>query len=256
MVLLAAPACGGDAPRAPTVSRAAPSVSTDVSPAPGTPAATPRPSPPLPPPIVLAALPGRGLAVADRGDVVFLDLAGRRVDRVRGADLAGNGGHAPVWVKRGRTYFRLDPERHTLVPFQRSRARRLMYGGEERWMPQLRPPRESILGKSGPAGHWRYAFERSDGTLLAQWSGECEVPTAYWKQPGERAEIVTGGNDPSAAPSSFALGWTDEGLAVVFLPQGACGWSARRPGIYLFSAPGARTLLYEIHGYAGAAMWQ
>ena len=252
-VLLAA--CAAEAPSAPEARRAT------ATPTPATPTPAPEPSPapaprPLPPPIGVAPLPERGLAVADRGHVAFLDMDGNVVDRVGRMILTGNNPRGTMWLARGRAYFRLDFDRHELVPVPRGRARDRMYGEEERWQPDLPPPPGSrVSGRV--AGHWRHAFEGPGGTLLAQWSGECEVPHAYWIAPGERAELVTGGRDVSAAPTSFGLGWADDGRALVFLPRSYCGTTALVPGIYLFSAPGEAALFYETSSeVAGVRMWE
>lgn len=123
--------------------------------------------------------------------------------------------------------------------------------------PSLRPPEEARgpVPGSGYSGRWRYAYERLDGVVLAQWSGECEVPTAYWREPGGRPEIVTGGHDLGRAPESFALGWAPDGRAVVQLWDGYCGTGGDPPGIYAFRSPGARTLLFETPPHASADMW-
>jgi hypothetical protein len=204
----------------------------------------------------VAPLPERGLAVHDRGRVAFLDMDGNVVDRVPRMSLAGNNPRGTIWLLRGRTYFRLDFDRHALIPVPRERARDRMYGGEAAWEPDLGPPPGSrVSGRI--AGHWRYAWEGPSGDVLAQWSGECEVPHAYWIVPGERAQLVTGGHDVSAAPSSFGLGWSDDGRAFVFLPHSYCGSSAPKSGIYLFSAPGEATLFYETHtDAAGVRLWE
>jgi hypothetical protein len=84
-------------------------------------------------------------------------------------------------------------------------------------------------------GHWTWAAASPDGrTILAQWSGECEVPQAFLLD-------ADGGSPRAVAPmdaQSEALGWTTDGRAIVFLAQQpACG-TEFRPGTYLVSADG------------------
>ena len=83
-------------------------------------------------------------------------------------------------------------------------------------------------------GHWRALFLSPDRkTLLAQWSGECEIPTAFFLPAGGgRLRTVTG--EPYAdAPESLARGWSRDGRAEVELWEGLCGKAADRPGVYL-----------------------
>ena len=118
----------------------------------------------------------------------------------------------------------------------------------------------SISGSSAKvqgriAGHWRYAFYAPDGTTrLAQWSGECEVPIAYFVASDGTSTIATGESDMTDAPESEALGWVDNG-AIVQVLKGACAGGGRPPGIYSFTSPGVGDLLYRTQGYATAHMW-
>jgi hypothetical protein len=100
-------------------------------------------------------------------------------------------------------------------------------------LPVENPPRE-------PAGHWVTAYLSPDGkTLLAQWSGECETPSAYF--------VAAVGGTPRAladrGDESLAHGWTGDGRAIVEFPKGVCGGTAGPPGLYLVSLDGARRLL-------------
>ena len=91
---------------------------------------------------------------------------------------------------------------------------------------------------------------------MGQWSGECEVPTAFFIEEDEGEVVpVTGEAAPAHTPESFALGWTKRGQAVVFLPNGACGIGADRPGIYLFREPGEGRLLVETPKGSSARTW-
>jgi hypothetical protein len=83
-------------------------------------------------------------------------------------------------------------------------------------------------------GQWVEAWLSPDGqTLLAQWAGECEVPTAFFvPAAGGRPLPVTGERRLGDAPESLARGWDENGSARVLLPYGVCGGSHRRPGVY------------------------
>jgi hypothetical protein len=83
-------------------------------------------------------------------------------------------------------------------------------------------------------GSWWWAAPSPDGRwVLAQWSGECEVPTAYLiPTAGGEPEPVLAGAD-GLLPESSALGWTPDGRAVIGAGAGDCGNAAEAPGIYL-----------------------
>ena len=94
-------------------------------------------------------------------------------------------------------------------------------------------------------GHWRQLFLSPDGeTLLAQWSGECEIPTAFFlSADGSELRTVTG-QSYGEAPESMALGWSRDGRAEVELWEGLCGKAADRPGVYLIDpATGSATFV-------------
>ena len=84
---------------------------------------------------------------------------------------------------------------------------------------------------SHPSGFWVSAELSPDRkTLLLQWSGECEIPTAYFaRAAGSRLRAVVG----SGGTESVALGWARDGRAVVHLPRAFCGAGVRRAGVYL-----------------------
>lgn len=98
---------------------------------------------------------------------------------------------------------------------------------------------------SGSGGHWRWAVPSPDGKwVLAQWSGECEVPVAYL--------IPTSGGAPRAASvtntvegpvESIAVGWTADGRAIVTFPDPACGSGLDEPGTYLLDPDTGNTSL-------------
>jgi hypothetical protein len=96
-----------------------------------------------------------------------------------------------------------------------------------------------------PTGYWASAELAPDRrTLLLQWVGECETPTAYLARAdgtGLRPAVGSPGTE------SLALGWTWSGRAVLDLPRGACGASVRRPGIYLLD-PRSRRASFVYRG--------
>ena len=118
--------------------------------------------------------------------------------------------------------------------------------------PHFRAPR----GENGHGG-WEMAAPSPDGRrVLGQWSGECEVPTAYLidTPTGQITEI--GERSSGVLPESLALGWLSDDRALVHFPQGACGTSVPRPGVYVVSATGevVRRVVTTPH-FARAYMW-
>jgi hypothetical protein len=121
--------------------------------------------------------------------------------------------------------------------------------------------RRRIIGppvRRGPDGrihgHWVHVkVSPTSRWLLAQWSGECEVPTAFLVEDGK---VRTFGADTYAgAPESGALGWLRDGRAVVHFPVGACGGSFRTPGTYVISRSGKPRLVLATKRLAEVAMW-
>lgn len=98
------------------------------------------------------------------------------------------------------------------------------------------------------AGSWEAAALSPDGlTVLAQWSAECESPTAFFlSAAGGAPRAVTGEVDVRNAPESVALGWSNNGKAIVDLPEGGCGNGSTPPGVYLIDPmSGKRSLLWR-----------
>jgi hypothetical protein len=90
-------------------------------------------------------------------------------------------------------------------------------------------------------GWWIWAAASPDGkTILAQFSGECEVPMAFFvAATGGAPRSVSGSYTFSDPPEdSKALGWTTDGRAIVFIPaQPGCG-STDRAGVFLMGMSG------------------
>ncbi len=217
------------------------------------PTATPSPSAsPRPPsrPIQLKPFPAVGVAVAGKGGVVLIDLEGQVVETLPGFEITGNPGAPGIWLRQGRQFFRLAPKSHRLKPV----TRKLVGYDEGGVVPIPPPPGAEVVGV-GVVGHWRYSFASETGVTLAQWSGECEVPTAYWIHPSGEPEIITGGTELSLAPESIVMGWAPTGEAVVDLGWGYCGHRGDPPGVYLFSAPGEGRLIFRTETGARTDMW-
>jgi hypothetical protein len=203
-------------------------------------------------PVMLPRLPSEGLVVTGGRGVVFLDLEGDVIARLPHLDLAGNTGNPAIWLQEGRNYYRLDVRRHRLQPVWRWVARSRMYEQPGADLPQ--PPGTRFRGMA--VGRWSYEFRSPTSDVrLAQWSGECEVPHAFWIHPDGSMQLLTGEESVRGATESIALGWTPDGRAVALLLGGACGAGAPRPGIYAFTRVGQYELIHPTRGYARAAMW-
>ena len=161
----------------------------------------------------LPALPRAYTAVDLGSHVRLVDVRGREVARLAGWSLDHRWRPGdPVALRRGADVFRIA-------------RNRLLEVSDEDW--QADDP-GADLPKAEPRGHWRWSIPSPDGdTILGQWSGECEIPTAYY--------VPSGGDPQPVAPNgveSVALGWTGDGRAIVHLPEAGCG-SPLRPGVYL-----------------------
>ncbi len=174
-------------------------------------------------------LPAQGVAVASGTTVQLVGLDGTVVATLPGYSIAGNPGAPGVWLQRGDEYFLLSVDDGTLVPVAVDQARAVF--SDEGPEPPLASP-------DGESGQWRYAVDSPSGVTLAQWSGECEIPTAYWIAGDAPPRVVTGETDLTKAPESLALGWSSGGEAVVLVGGGACGLPAEGPGVYLYARPG------------------
>jgi hypothetical protein len=111
------------------------------------------------------------------------------------------------------------------------------------------PSRIVVEGRVVPGtrrahGHWLMVDVSPRGRILAQWTGECEIPAAYI---GSSAGVRS-----VASPliESFALGWAGE-RAVVAFPTAACGAAFGRPGVYV----GTRWI-HDLRFGEVAALWR
>jgi hypothetical protein len=116
----------------------------------------------------------------------------------------------------------------------------------------VRAPVKSPAPNSPPVGHWAGVRVSPDGgTLLAQWSAECETRQVFLVSRRTGSVWRLGG----AADESIALGWTRDGRALVHFPAGVCGGTYHGgPGVY---AVDGRRLhrLFETTRRATVAMW-
>lgn len=109
-------------------------------------------------------------------------------------------------------------------------------------------------GGAAARGFWRTAMISPDGkTLLAQWSGECELQKAFFvAATGGASKPVTGEADWATGPESEALGW-EGARARVRLPKRGEAVSVK-PGIYLIDPRTfRRTLVRPIAGGRGCS---
>jgi hypothetical protein len=264
LAILAACSQGGTPSRSPTAAVPTSARPTTPSAAPpttagGPPTVTPsaEPSPARPTPIPVRGLPEQGVAVTRDGAVelntVFDGSLVERLDGFsiyRSTDAPGN-----VVLVRDGTFYVLESFERVLRPLPSERAAQRRQGPGDN--PRLDLPLPES-GRRRPLGHWRYALHdpHYGDRVLAQWSGECETPTAFFVDRDEGEVVaVTGESSLAEAPESIALGWTKRGQAVVFLPEAACGSGVDVPGIYLFRTAGRPRLLVETAPGAEARMW-
>jgi hypothetical protein len=97
----------------------------------------------------------------------------------------------------------------------------------------------TLAGAMG-GGHWAGGSLGPDGAVLGQWSGECEVPTAY---------LVGAGREPLPLPGSEyesgEIGWTADGIPLVAVYTGVCG-GAYGPGVWRVGADAALLPIYRL----------
>ena len=114
------------------------------------------------------------------------------------------------------------------------------------------PTRHGVAGSRRGLGRWTWAEFSPDGrAILAQWSGECESPSAYLIVGGRVRPY--GGSD---AVESVGLGWLPDDRAVVSFWSGVCGAGIPSPGVYAVPFRGKPTLLRSFgRRPPGLAMW-
>ena len=240
---------GCSASREPNLARSVSSSPTSGS----SPATAASPSTRAPASIELPWLPPQGVVVELNGGVAFVAMDGRVLATVHDLDLANpTEAPGPILLRKEHAWFALDVGLHRLRRIGRVRADALRTLDDPAI--DLPVPATSIVNGE-PAGHWRFAMLSPAGDrILAQWSGECEVPTAYVVtiQDGPPVPITGAGSEML---ESFALGWTRGGRALAVLPFGACGSGAEVPGVYAFDASGIASLITTLPASGWARMW-
>lgn len=211
--------------------------------------------------VVVAGPPAGGIGVVDGETIVLMDYAGAVVATGAGyTDVRSGPNRVSVYFSEGTAVIgdrgpvaEPGPAEFHDVYSSTDRGSLLIttYAGERRDARELLvldpfvstaspwagpPPALGIApeGILNPVGAWRWAIPSEDGTaVLGQWSGECEIPTAFViGVDGAMSAIGARGHDWSGAPGSFAAGWTPNGLAIVGIWNGGCGGEAT-PGVYL-----------------------
>jgi hypothetical protein len=187
-------------------------------------ATTPTPAPSARQEVALPAVPDEGLVVDVHGTATFRSLDGRRQVQLPGFHLHDGiitGSRTWLVARDGSTWL-IDTTAHRLV------RQALGYDALDGRPLLKRLPRVE------PRGHWSFALQGPQGRLLAQWSGECEIPTVYVIDRGKSPQLVS---PPAQHVNALARGWTRAGLAVVEFPEAACGSGLRGPGLYVETTP-------------------
>jgi hypothetical protein len=98
-----------------------------------------------------------------------------------------------------------------------------------------------VFPRATELGSWRSARFSNDGSqVLLQWSGECEVLTAYLAPVGGEPRQV-----PGDQATAIALGWTKDGRAAVLVPTDpGCGSDDGRSGLFLVRADRTSTRVF------------
>jgi len=127
-------------------------------------------------------------------------------------------------------------------PWDRRRAGTIVrvVGGARQ---QLAGPAER--GPYGPHGSWQSVSVSPDGKkLLAQWSGDCEIPAAYLIDVATGRRTAVGRTAAGSVPEGVTIGWSGES-ALVSLPLAGCGGAADRPGVFAVEG-GRMRLIYAL----------
>jgi len=198
--------------------------------------------------LALGPLPERGFALETKEGVQLQSFRGRPLTTLRGLDLAPDQAVARKAVFRDRQgrVFVLTAGRLRRAPLRRGCR---VTDVHLTVCPRTITGATRVLARAPEkVGHWVWAERAPFGpAILAQWSGECEVPVAYLASQGRLHPF--GGE-------SVALGWLPTGEAVIHFPNGPCafGWSPVR-GIYAALGTTKLRLLLRTKRFAQYLMW-
>jgi hypothetical protein len=100
-----------------------------------------------------------------------------------------------------------------------------------------------VLQTPGGIGHWTKLLLSPNGrTYLAQWSGECEIPEAFFVPArGGKPRPVTG----RRGDETIVLGWAPQNRARILIPRAACGRQFDKAGVYLVDPRGGKPVLRQ-----------
>jgi hypothetical protein len=181
--------------------------------------------------VALPSIPSEGVLIDQAGVATARSLDGRTIVPLPGYSVSrGAIVGSAIWLRdaAGVTW-RFEPTARRLV---RSAATYDTHEGLQALGRLGKPPGERV-------GHWRLALAGPHGQMLAQWSGECEVPTTYVVSASHQPRLV--GKD--RAVEALARGWTRAGRPLIEFPNGACGSGNSRPGLYQEDQPGQLRLI-------------
>jgi hypothetical protein len=218
----------------------------------------------------LPKLPGRGLAEWTQPGVALQTMRGRPLGLLPGLHLAEpRATHGLLLQDRRGRLLGYDPFERRLrpvfdmstrypgcrVPDATMRQDLLICGRHVDVVfapPGVGSTRRVVARGRRGGGRWTWAeFSPSGRAILAQWSGECESPSAYLIADGR---VRAYGR--SDAVESVGLGWLPDGRAVVSFWSGVCGAGIPSPGVYAVPRRGKPELLRPTAGRApGFAMW-
>ena len=221
----------------------------------------------------LPRLPARGLAETTPRGVLLQTLRGRPIGVLPGLHVAEpRATHGLLLQDERAQKLAYDPSARRLRPVfpmptsyspgcrmvdARVRQRLVVCGRrivvDVVVRPDTSPRRRVVAGPRRGLGRWTWAeFSPSGTSILAQWSGECESPSAYLI--AERRIRPYGGSD---TVESVGLGWLRDGRAVVSFWSGVCGTGIATPGVYAVPRRGRPERLMRFSGRLAPqlAMW-
>ena len=165
------------------------------------PTESPTEFPPRPQAVHIRGLPEQGVAVEHDGGVDLHNVFdGGLVDHLDGfAIYDSTAPPSHLVLERDGWYYLLDEFRRALLPLRSERAAHRFTGSDQG---PIDDPAPTYQGKA-LTGHWRYITynPRYSDQEMGQWSGECEVPTAFFIEEDEGEVVpVTGRGRAGAHP--------------------------------------------------------